>query len=63
MTDPNELERWWSALSPDQRAKARGRTVDKLDPDLRTSLEGAGLLNLADAKDTDTVNAFLKTRH
>lgn len=65
MTDRNEqLERWWSGLSSDQRAKALlDPSFDELDEDLRTSLEGAGLVRPGKAKDKDAVNTFLKTRH
>ena len=65
MTDRTEqLESWWSGLNSDQRARAlRGRTFDKLDQDLRTSLEDAGLVRPEEPQDKDEVLTFLKTRH
>jgi len=65
MTDRTEqLESWWSGLKPDQRARAlRGRAFDKLDQDLRTSLEDAGLVRPEEPQDQDEVLTFLKTRH
>jgi len=65
MTDRTEqLESWWSGLSTDERAKAlRGRAFDKLDEDLRTSLEDAGLVRSGKPEDKDEVDIFLKTRH
>ena len=65
MTDrTEELERWWSGLSPEQRDRAlRDPAFDELDEDLRTSLEDAGLVRPGKTKDKDEVNTFLKTRH
>jgi len=65
MTDRTEqLERWWSGLSANQRARAvRGPAFDELDEDLRTSLEDAGLVRPEKPTDKDEVDIFLKTRH
>jgi hypothetical protein len=65
MTDRTEqLESWWSGLSPDQRDRAlRDPAFDKLDDDLRTSLEDAGLIRPGNRNDKGEVNTFLKTRH
>ena len=65
MTDRTEqLERWWSGLSANQRAKAiRGPAFEELDEDLRTSLEDAGLVRPGKPQDKDEVDIFLKTRH